>query len=197
MEQEMKQSHPCLEDPFGGMLVFDGDMRPVACDRGFSSFYELVCKSHSCGFGNPKTLTSELLETITSLNDNQADLGCAPQCHLGTDPDRVSIIILFPDETITIDGLVKNRRGSKTPTFREAVLQRRLSLGRGDFEIVDRRYGLTKTELRVLKRCLKGDGTVQIADSLFVSIATVKAHIGMIFKKLGIARRSQILSRLI
>lgn len=52
--------------------------------------------------------------------------------------------------------------------------------------------GLTPKQLRVL-RCLKeGKMNKQIADELFVTEATVKAHISAIFKKFNVSSRTQV-----
>jgi DNA-binding NarL/FixJ family response regulator len=52
--------------------------------------------------------------------------------------------------------------------------------------------GLTPKQLRVL-RCLKeGKMNKQIAEELFVTEATVKAHISAIFKKFNVTSRTQV-----
>jgi len=52
--------------------------------------------------------------------------------------------------------------------------------------------GLTPKQLRVL-RCLKeGKMNKQIAEELFVTEATVKAHISSIFKKFNVSSRTQV-----
>lgn len=52
--------------------------------------------------------------------------------------------------------------------------------------------GLTPKQLRVL-RCLKeGKMNKQIAEELFVTEATVKAHISAIFKKFNVSSRTQV-----
>lgn len=50
---------------------------------------------------------------------------------------------------------------------------------------------LTPTQLKVLLRLRSGKNNKEIADSLFVTEATVKAHITAIFRKLGVKNRTQ------
>ncbi|MDG1120822.1 MAG: response regulator transcription factor [Glaciecola sp.] len=52
--------------------------------------------------------------------------------------------------------------------------------------------GLTPKQLRVLKCLKEGKMNKQIADELFVTEATVKAHISAIFKKFNVTSRTQV-----
>ena len=52
--------------------------------------------------------------------------------------------------------------------------------------------GLTPKQLRVLKCLKQGKMNKQIADELFVTEATVKAHISAIFKKFNVTSRTQV-----
>ena len=47
-------------------------------------------------------------------------------------------------------------------------------------------YGLTKREFDVLKLIVSGASTNSIAQSLFVSVSTVRTHIGNLFQKLNV-----------
>lgn len=49
---------------------------------------------------------------------------------------------------------------------------------------------LTKREIDVIKLVCKGDSNRDIADKLFVSKHTVKAHLSSIFYKLGARNRA-------
>ena len=53
------------------------------------------------------------------------------------------------------------------------------------------KYSLTQRELEVLKLMIEGKTNSQIADEIFVSINTIKAHVGSILEKLGASDRVQ------
>lgn len=53
------------------------------------------------------------------------------------------------------------------------------------------KYCLTKRELEVLKLMTQGKTNSQIANEIFVSINTIKAHVGNILEKFGAADRVQ------
>lgn len=61
---------------------------------------------------------------------------------------------------------------------------------------VAHRYGLTEQETRVLDLIGSGLRNRQIADELFVSVATVKTHINNLFTKLDVQSRQQALELL-
>ena len=50
---------------------------------------------------------------------------------------------------------------------------------------------LTKREMEVLKLAAKGMSNAEIADTLYLSIRTVQAHLRAIFNKLGVGSRSE------
>lgn len=51
---------------------------------------------------------------------------------------------------------------------------------------------LTPTQLKVLFRLRNGENNKTIAEGLFITEATVKAHITAIFRKLGVNNRTQV-----
>jgi DNA-binding CsgD family transcriptional regulator len=55
--------------------------------------------------------------------------------------------------------------------------------------------GLTSRELEVLERMADGDTNGRIASALFITEATVKAHVKHIFRKLTVANRAEAVSR--
>ncbi len=57
-------------------------------------------------------------------------------------------------------------------------------------------FELTPRELNVTRETLKGKSTKQIADSLFITEHTVKAHLKNIFTKTGTKRRIELISKL-
>lgn len=55
-----------------------------------------------------------------------------------------------------------------------------------------KKNGLTYRECEILFNVAEGAGNREVGDALGVKETTVKFHLGRIFKKLGISRRSQI-----
>jgi two-component system, NarL family, response regulator LiaR len=55
-------------------------------------------------------------------------------------------------------------------------------------------YDLTEREMEVLKLVVQGQSNQQIADTLVISITTVKAHISSILSKLQVSSRSEAIS---
>jgi DNA-binding CsgD family transcriptional regulator len=51
---------------------------------------------------------------------------------------------------------------------------------------------LTPTELRVVELVAEGLTNPQVAERMFISRATVKAHLGHIFHKLDVSSRSEL-----
>ncbi len=57
------------------------------------------------------------------------------------------------------------------------------------------KLGISKREYEVLELMAKGLSNQQIADSLFISLPTVKTHSSNIFLKLDVARRTQAIHK--
>lgn len=67
-------------------------------------------------------------------------------------------------------------------------------IGKGIGEAISRKeegFGLTARELEVLSLLPKGHTSSRIASQLFVSEATVKTHLASIYRKLGVANRTE------
>lgn len=56
-------------------------------------------------------------------------------------------------------------------------------------------YNLTDREVAVLERLVDGDGYRQIADALFISVYTVRAHLRNVYEKLHVHSKSQAVSK--
>lgn len=54
-------------------------------------------------------------------------------------------------------------------------------------------HDLSKREMDVLEKVCLGYSNQQIADSLFISLATVKTHVSSILLKFNVKRRTQLL----
>lgn len=57
------------------------------------------------------------------------------------------------------------------------------------------RLGISKREHEVLELMARGLSNQEIADSLFISLSTVKTHSSNLFQKLGVERRTQALQK--
>jgi DNA-binding NarL/FixJ family response regulator len=56
-------------------------------------------------------------------------------------------------------------------------------------------YNLTEREVAVLERLVEGDGYKEIADALFISVYTARAHLRNIYEKLHVHSKSQAVSK--
>jgi len=56
-------------------------------------------------------------------------------------------------------------------------------------------YNLTEREIGVLERLVEGNGYKEIADVLFISVYTVRAHLRNIYEKLHVHSKSQAVSK--
>jgi DNA-binding NarL/FixJ family response regulator len=56
-------------------------------------------------------------------------------------------------------------------------------------------YNLTEREVAVLERLVDGDGYKDIAEALFISVYTVRAHLRNIYEKLHVHSKSQAVSK--
>lgn len=58
-------------------------------------------------------------------------------------------------------------------------------------------YALTTREVEVLERLVEGRGYREIADALFISLYTVRAHLRNIYEKLHVHSKSQAVSKVL
>lgn len=56
-------------------------------------------------------------------------------------------------------------------------------------------YGLTKREVDVMLLILQGESNQAIADKLYITVGTVKAHVHNILNKMEVTRRSQLINK--
>jgi DNA-binding CsgD family transcriptional regulator len=59
------------------------------------------------------------------------------------------------------------------------------------------RFGLTRSECRVLRLVVEGKSNTQIARTLFISPHTVRTHVGVILSKLGVRSRAAATARVL
>jgi DNA-binding CsgD family transcriptional regulator len=57
------------------------------------------------------------------------------------------------------------------------------------------KYGITDREGEIIRKVIQGKSNADIADELFISLATVKTHLHNIYKKIGVDSRYDLLAR--
>ena len=78
------------------------------------------------------------------------------------------------------------------PTIKEVIIEREIL--KSDYEINSQKIealGLSARELEILGMMSKGLSNQEIAETLYISLSTVKSHIANIFSKLDVKRRTQ------
>ena len=65
-----------------------------------------------------------------------------------------------------------------------------------DVHAFRQRYRLSAREGQITELVLRGLGNREIAQSLSISLATAKKHLGKIFDKVGVDSRGQLMARL-
>ncbi|MBN1647624.1 MAG: helix-turn-helix transcriptional regulator [Spirochaetales bacterium] len=78
--------------------------------------------------------------------------------------------------------------------FARHILVKSVPAENPDIRTVCNTYNLSSREKDVLLLILKGYSNTQIGKELFISIGTVKTHIGNIFRKIGVKQRAELLS---
>lgn len=94
------------------------------------------------------------------------------------------------NKTAPIDELIAAiYRSVRSPlSFQSRKLTAALALQNSEF-------GLTPRELEILEILPSGETVTEIATRLYLSIATVKTHIGSIYRKLGVKNRVQAINK--
>jgi len=173
------------------ILVFDGLNRPVFCTKSIKPLCKEVCRADRCVLEKDEHETPELFEVIQQFRRYCESLPANPQ-----GPVSHSRVFLSKEGNYTIRCVRLKTEEGATPAWK-IILHQALLLHSFDFDIVDRKFGLTKVELNVLKDCLEGLSPMEIAEKYSIGRETVKTHMHNIFGKLGITRRTQLLSKLI
>ncbi len=78
------------------------------------------------------------------------------------------------------------------PTIKEVIIEREILTS--DYEINTEKIealGLSAREMEILSMMSKGLSNQEIAETLYISLSTVKSHITNIFSKLDVKRRTQ------
>jgi DNA-binding CsgD family transcriptional regulator len=180
-------------DPDECTLVFNNKIQPIACSKNIEPLCKRACQSGACILERPGSETPELLKIIHQFRQE-----CESKAGTQSGPTTHSRIYLLKERSYTIRCLRLDTKTQRKPaSVLKIVLHQALHLRDLDFEIIDRRFGLTKTELSILKECLVGQSPVEIARKRSVSTTTVKTHIRSMFRKLGISRSTQLFAKLI
>ena len=56
------------------------------------------------------------------------------------------------------------------------------------------KYDVSVREMEVVRLVLRGRSNKEIEDALFISTSTVKAHLGSVYRKLGVKSRLQLIN---
>ena len=123
---------------------------------------------------------------LTSHNDEQEVLnslkaGANAYCSKEINPKRlIQVIQSVLDGAAWFD-----------PSISHIVLQAATSSQSNDTSSPEKDYGLTSREAQILKLITEGYSNIEIANKLFVSINTTKAHVASILQKLEVDDRLQ------
>jgi len=123
---------------------------------------------------------------LTSHNDEQEVLNCLKAganayCSKEINPQRlIQVIQSVLDGAAWFD-----------PTISHIVLQAATQSQNNESPLPAKDYGLTSRETQILKLITEGYSNIEIANELFVSINTTKAHVASILQKLEVDDRLQ------
>lgn len=123
---------------------------------------------------------------LTSHNDNQEVLnslkaGANAYCSKEINPKRLTQVVLS-----VLDGA-----SWFDPSISHIVLEAAANYQSGEARAPEKDYGLTSREAQILKLITEGYSNNEIANQLFVSINTTKAHVASILQKLEVDDRLQ------
>lgn len=187
-----------IMEPIEGILVFDQNLRPLFCSKTIKPLCLQICKSGTCVLERQGKETPELFSIIHRFRRDCDRLPQPGSPHAGGELVPDSIVYLSSDGNFTIRCIRLDKKVSwRGKALLQVSLLRAIALTNFNMEIIDRKFGLTAAELSVLKLTIGGSSSAETANRLLVSNATIKVHLRHIYKKLGIVRRSQILSKLI
>jgi len=97
----------------------------------------------------------------------------------------------------TLLGIWLARRLMK-PKVQTIVIEKEIEVQKSTFVLNEteiENLGLSKREVEVLGKMAEGLSNQEIADSLFVSLNTVKTHTSNLFEKLDVKRRTQAVEK--
>ena len=123
---------------------------------------------------------------LTSHNDvqevlNSLKAGANAYCSKEINPNRLVVVVQS-----VIDGA-----SWFDPSIAHIVLEAAASSQSTDTLLSEKDYGLTSRETQILKLITEGYSNNEIANQLFVSINTTKAHVASILQKLEVDDRLQ------
>ena len=85
------------------------------------------------------------------------------------------------------------------PKIEQVVIEKKIYINAQNGFILNEeaqlQYGLSKRELEVLQLMAAGLSNVEIAESLFVSLNTIKTHTSKLFEKMDVKRRTQAVEK--
>ena len=90
----------------------------------------------------------------------------------------------------------KTAQPLQSPSFAAVALHNRVPLTSGEWKVVAVYLGLAERESEIARLVLDGLPELAIASRLSLSCRTVHGHLERLFRKLGIHRRHELVSRL-
>jgi NarL family two-component system response regulator LiaR len=84
------------------------------------------------------------------------------------------------------------------PKVHTVVVEKEVFIQRDGFVFNEQAFqqtGISKRELEVLELMAKGLSNQEIAETLFVSLNTIKTHTSKVFEKLDVSRRTQAVQK--
>lgn len=113
----------------------------------------------------------------------------------------------FSDETTLSEAQEHGPYGYLVKPFHEETLLSTIKIARANFERLHKKKDtttfsqpptpLTEQEVKIVNHLLKGESYQQVADSLFVSVNTVRYHIKNIYTKYDVNGRGELISLLL
>ncbi|MCC6446229.1 MAG: response regulator transcription factor [Armatimonadetes bacterium] len=77
------------------------------------------------------------------------------------------------------------------PSLMRGVVDQYVRMSRGESAARPRPDGLTEREVEILSLVARGRSNKEIADSLFLTVGTVKTHLYNVYQKIGVSDRTQ------
>ena len=178
-----------------GVLIFNHKLQPLYCNEEIQDICGRVCKLGKCAMERPEHEIPEFFRIVRKLKEDYQKLSSGQK--KVQDPRPTSVIYLSESGSFKIRCLIIHGGSllSKGPLW-QVILEEVISLHDDDIDIIDKKYGFTRREKDVLSKFIRGFGPPHITKDLGISKETLKIHLRHIFQKMGITRRSELLSRL-
>ena len=170
---------------------------------GYCVFSNLTMPEETPGFSKykrilfPKKTARDILRELTDGQDPMEALQAEPKTIYKTCEAGVFRIRVWKDSAeVSLDKYISSFIIVEICRQPEGMFQARPQSQAEQMEEKLMGYSFTAREMDVLRLLKQGYTNQQIADTLYLSLPTVKAYTGKIFKKLGVSGRSAAISKL-